>query len=219
MPQPFPVNKLPMVNVDTLGLQRCRPMHLAAGMMAIAQHSMAEAAVSDILVAMLRAEPGPAAAIYGVIRNGKLQREALLSAGREVLEDTDRSFLDDVLRLVEGAARGRDQIAHSLWGWDDQLPADLVLIKPDHMWRMSAQAKVLNAKGGPELVEAERMQSDMRNACSVWTLTDLYDLRDRSVRAFAGTMAFIAMIKAPDSEAKSKEQTTLQTILAQAKGG
>ena len=79
VPQPYPRHLLPEVTVDTAAVMQARGECFARGMQAISQHSMAEAMVSDVLTAMLHADPAPAAAIYGTIRNGRLQRDALMA--------------------------------------------------------------------------------------------------------------------------------------------
>lgn len=218
MPQPYPKTSLPLLNISTMELMEKRPIHLMLGQMAIAEHSMVEAAVSNIVVALLPHDPAPAAAIFGTIWNGRQQREALIAAAKLIVDDQDLVRLNSVMALVDTAARGRDKLAHNLWGWDEQFPDMVVLIPPEHMWRFSLQTRVLNDKGGPELKEAEAMQAAMRDACMRYTRQDLEDQRRRSVRAFTAALSFGIMLKATDDAGKAKERETLDNLFAQAKG-
>lgn len=188
-------------------------------MAAIAQHSMAESMVSNVLTAMLHADPAPAAAIYGTIRNGKLQRDALMAVASEVLADADRQLFSRVLGLLQTSGKGRDQLAHFLWATDEQLPEALLLVRPDQMWRFSAQERQLNSRGGPTIAEAEDMQQSIRAACTVWSLSDVLDVRERGVRSFAGLIAFSQVIKAADEPSARQDRETIASLLAQASGG
>jgi hypothetical protein len=185
-------------------------------MEAIAQHSMAEGLVSNVLTAMLHADPGPATAIYGTIRNGKLQRDALMAVAEEVLDVDDRKLFDKVLGLLQSSARGRDQLAHYLWSVDEQFPDDIVLVRPDAIWRFSAKEKALNTNGGPSLEEATQMQQDLRDASTVWTVQDILDVRSRGVRAFAGLIAFGQLVKSTAEEERQGHRATITNLLAQA---
>jgi len=215
VPQPFPDHLLPNVQIDTAAVLEKRLTCTARGMEAIAQHSMAEGMVSNVLIAMLHADPAPAAAIYGVIRNGKLQRDALMAIAQEVLDAPDRKLFDKVLGLLQSSARGRDQLAHSLWGVDDQFKEEVILVRPDKVWRFSAQEKALNSKGGPSVDEAVQMQKDMREACTVWTAQDIFDVRTRGVRAMTGLIAFSNLVKATDVAEREEHRATITTLLAQ----
>jgi hypothetical protein len=215
MPQPYPKHLFPNVKADSEAIAQSRPECVLNGMAAIAQHSMAESMVSNVLVSMLDANPGPAAAIYGAIRNGKLQREALLAAAGESLSSENQALFGKVLRLLEASARGRDQLAHSIWATDEQFPQGIIMIVPDQMWRFSLQEKVLNAKGGPELTEASQLQQSIRDACTVWSVQDLADVRARGVRAFSGLIAFDLLLKSTDDEAAGEHRKTIETILTQ----
>jgi hypothetical protein len=216
MPKPFPAHLLPDVEIDPGAVLKKRLTCSARGMEAIAQHSMAEAVVSNVLIAMLHSDPAPAAAIYGVIRNGKLQRDALMAIAEEVLDASDRKLFDKVLGLLQSSARGRDQLAHSLWGVDDQFKDEVILVRPDKVWRFTAQEKALNSKGGPSEEEALQMQKDMRDACTVWSAQDIYDVRTRGFRAMAGLIAFGQLVKSTDAAEQDEHRATINTLLAQA---
>lgn len=218
MPQPYPANLLPNITVDTNAVLQNRSSHAAHGMAAIAQHSMAESMVSNVLTAMLHADPAPAAAIYGTIRNGKLQRDALMAVASEVLAETDVQLFSKVLGLLQSSAKGRDQLAHFLWAVDAQLPDALVLVRPDQMWRFSAQERRLNNRGGPTTSEVMDLQQSMRSACTVWSLSDVLDVRERGVRSFTGLIAFSQLLQAADEVSGRHHRETIASLLAQASG-
>ncbi|MDK8184273.1 MULTISPECIES: hypothetical protein [Sphingomonas] len=216
MPQPYPAHLFPEITVDTAAALEQRTECVARGMAAIAQHSMAESMVSNVLTAMLHADPGPAAAIYGTIRNGKLQRDALMAVADELLPEDDRKLFDKVLGLLQSSARGRDQLAHSLWAVDPKFAEAVILVRPDQMWRFSAEEQRLNGKGGPTLEEAEKMQQDMRAACTVWNVQDMLDVRTRGVRAFAGLIAFGQLLKSKSEVEAAESRQTLDNLFVQA---
>ena len=218
VPQPYPNYLNPCVTADAAAVATSRTTCFINGMRAIAEHSVAEASVSNILVAMLRADPGAAAAMYGVIRNGKLQRDAMLAAATERVSAPDRALLNDVLRLLDASARGRDKLAHSLWAVDPNFPNDAVLIDPSQIWRFSLRERVLNEAGGPSMEEAENMIASMRAALTIWTAQDCADVALRAVRATTGLIAYSQLLTATGPEQADEHRNTIRTLMQMHQG-
>lgn len=197
MPQPYPRHLTPNVTNDNIALKR-KP-YLAMGMLVIAENSLAEAKISNVLVGMLGADPKPAATIYGSLRNGKVQREAMLAVADDVLNAEDLALFRQVMKLTETASKSRDALAHSLWLYDDQLPDAVVLVKPDSMWRFTVHSNMLNAAGPIQIEDALDMQQRMRDACSVWRVKDFDEAKLKASNAFISLTALSELIIAPDA--------------------
>lgn len=195
MPQPYPKHLTPNVLNDNIALKRTP--FLAMGMLVISENSLAEAKIPNVLVGMLGADPGPAATIYGSLRNGKVQREAMVAVAQDVLLEEDLALFRQVMKLTETASKSRDALAHSLWLYDDQLPDAVVLVKPDSLWRFTVQSNVLNAAGPIQIADALDMQQRMRDACSVWKLQDFEEAKSRASNAFICLTALSELITAP----------------------
>lgn len=215
MAQSYPSNLLPEIQVDTNLVSQKRAACAVNGLAAIAQHAMTEATVPELLVAMLDASAATGQTIGGSIHSGKLDRETLYSVADRVLSAGDRALLDEVMRLVDASERARDLLVHGVWGVDEKFADSIVILASDQLWRSSLQIRILNAKGGPDLHEAEALQIAMRESCSIWTNEDLQQVRLQGVRSFTGLIAFKSLIAAESEAERAEHRTTIANLLAQ----
>jgi hypothetical protein len=215
MPQSYPSNLPPEIQVDTNLVSQKRAACAISGLAAVAQHAMTEATVPELLVAMLGAGPTTAETIGGSIHSGKLDRKTLYSVADRVLSAGDRALLDEVMRLVDTSERARDQLVHGVWGVDEKFADSIIVLGSDLLWRSSLQFGILNAKGGPELHEAEAVQAAMREGSSIWTVHDLQDARLQGVRSFTGLVAFKKLVEAKSDVERGEHRTTIANLLAQ----
>lgn len=214
MSRPYPEGKLPQVTNENLAARR--PAHLSLGMLAINQYTMVEAQVSLLLTDMASADPVPLAAIYGELRQGQLQARALRAVAKVTLVDADNDLLNRLMRLIKLASDGRDQLAHRMWMFDEQFPADVVLGDPAMMWVTSHKTRVAGGSGPVQMDQALDIQATMTKGCRLWSMQELEDARVQGVRAVVGLQAFSLMLKATDEAASAEERQKVENVLTKA---
>ena len=170
MPEAYPDNVQP--NLSNHNIVLSKMLFYAAGMEALAEHSMVDAQVSNLLTQMLGANPKPAVAMYETLNGARAEARALRAVGSEVLSSDDHAFLVRIMHACKASSDYRDAIAHRLWMADDQYQDAIVLFDPKSIWRMSSKVHAINAAGGATAEGAQDVQVDMRRACQIWRLSD-----------------------------------------------
>jgi hypothetical protein len=133
MPQP-----LSIVNPDA-GIQignswdspaKTRPQLALLSMNVVAEFSILESFVSSLFVKMLGPNPGPAAAVFAAIKNEVARKDAFRAVAKTVLNETEMDLLEAVLARFDTAARGRNKVAHHVWGHSPAIPDGVLLCDP-----------------------------------------------------------------------------------------
>jgi hypothetical protein len=208
----YNVDEYPLLSNEELA--RKRPVHLAAGMLVLAEYSSVESHVSVLLTSMAHADPKPLVALYGVLRQGHVQAKALRAVANAVLSPNDMQSLNRLMTLIKKASDARDQLAHRLWFYDDKLPDDIVLVDPSLMWTMTHQVRVAGGPGPVPRDQALEMQAALRNACHIWSRMDLELARVTAAQAAIGLQSLNLMLKASDAAARANEQQKLEALLS-----
>ncbi|MHC2837927.1 hypothetical protein [Bradyrhizobium diazoefficiens] len=89
-----------------------------------------EANVGSILAFLLAAEAGPTIAMLQTVRSASAQMDMIVSAGKIKLIDPELEMFEAVVRLARSAARKRNNVAHHIWAFCDELPDALLLVEP-----------------------------------------------------------------------------------------
>jgi len=186
VPGAYPENIQPQLSNEKIVLRKM--LFYAAGMEAVAEHSLVDAQVSNLITRMLGANPRPAIAMYETLNGAKAEARALKTIGSETLAPQNYDLLQDIMKACKTSSDYRDALAHRLWMADDQLEDSVVLVNPRSLWRMSSKVNAINAAGPATIDGVRDVQVDLRNACQIWTLTD-FDIAKR-----AASKAFIALI-------------------------
>lgn len=126
--------KLSSFNVSNINMagRGCDPLAMRPeialrAMKVVASWSLLEAKIGYLCVKMLGANPLPGIAIYQAIVSTNGQREALAAVAKHALPAEQLEIFEAVLSFFGSAAKGRNKIAHGVWGYSDELP-DAVLI-------------------------------------------------------------------------------------------
>lgn len=203
MPDAYPDDVQPNLSNENIVLQKM--LFYAAGMEAVAEHSLVDAQVSRLLTQMLGANPKPAVAMYETLNGAKAEARALKAVGAETLSLSDNARLGSVMKVCKVSSDLRDTIAHRLWLADARYPDAVVLFDPKSMWRMSFKATAVNA-AGPVTTEAARdVQADIRKASQIWRISDFDAAKRAASKAFIALVAFneaLALGDTPDGSAK-----------------
>lgn len=101
--------------------------------------------------------------------------------------------------------------------YDDQFPADVVLVNPALMWLTQHETQLAGGDGPVAIEDALKIQNLMRRECQLWSLEELEEARKASVHAVVGLQAFSLMHRAPaNSEARAKERQKVVDLLTMA---
>ncbi|WP_338576513.1 hypothetical protein V8J38_14060 [Brevundimonas olei] len=203
-----------MVTNEELGQRR--PAHLALGMLAVNQYTMVETQVSVLLTDMASADPLPIAAVYGELRQGHIQAKALRAVAKVVLVQDDLDLLTRLMKVIKSASDGRDQLAHRMWMYDDQLPLDVILVDPAVVWTTSHLSRIAGGPGPVQMEDAEGIQRTLAEGCRIWSMQELEALRIQAVRCVVGLQAFSLMLKAGTPEVRAGERQKVVNILVMA---
>ena len=132
MPQPlshYPKASIPIGNSND-SPSHVRPQVALAAMSVIAGWSILESFVSSFFVDLLGANPAPAAAIYSVIRSEAAQKDALRAVAGTRLSDVEMDLLEAVFSVFDSAAKGRNKVAHWVWGYANEIADGVLLCNP-----------------------------------------------------------------------------------------
>jgi hypothetical protein len=118
-----------------------RPELMALAMRVIAGWAMTEAHLGNIFATLLGSKKFATVEMYAAFDGFSAQRTMLTTAARTVLPKTYFNTFDVVLRVLLRAADHRHKFAHRIWGisQDPKLRESLLLVAPQHFWRMRAQ--------------------------------------------------------------------------------
>ncbi|MDX2334587.1 hypothetical protein [Brevundimonas vesicularis] len=212
MPSFYPADVSPQVSNDQVVVKRL--LHFAAGMEALAEHSLVDAQVSNLLTQMLGADPKPAIAMYETLNGARAEARALKAVGKETLSPGDNALLARIMTVCKTSSDHRDAIAHRLWMADDQYPDAVVLVDPKSLWRMSSKVGEIKAKGPVTDASARSVQDDIRAACQIWRMDD-FDLAKRAAsKAVISLIAFGEVLSLGDIPAASQKRSQLDAHLS-----
>ena len=111
-------------------------------MKVIAEWSILESFIEGLFVAMLGANPSPAAAIYAVLISPRAQREALGTLADIALSSQDeKDVFEAILRLRDAAIQPRNDIAHYVWGHSPEIPDGVLLCKSEVLMQFNVALK------------------------------------------------------------------------------
>jgi hypothetical protein len=96
----------------------------------IARWADIEANVGSILAFLLAAEAGPTIAMLQAVRSASAQMDMIEAAGKIKLTDPELEMFEAVVRLARSAARKRNNVAHHIWAYCNEIPEGLLLIEP-----------------------------------------------------------------------------------------
>ncbi|WP_370172483.1 MULTISPECIES: hypothetical protein [Hyphomonas] len=206
MPQPLPRKYAAQVVIDQAAAQRQQQALNAAN--AISQWSKFDAMMPVLYNSFLPSDPTHAAVTFAAIRNAKTRQDTIRKLGEISLKDqNDRYALDAILKIYESTARGRDKIAHHLWGVHKDIPDAIILVDPRVIRDMSTATKAHATNADFTIEVAEEYLEKMRKAMMVWRTDDFADITARSRRGFILTNTFSIMCTkvgphAPDLSAR-----------------
>jgi len=205
MPSAYPDDVSPQLTNEQVVLKRM--LFFAAGMEAVAEHSLMEAHVSHLLTKLLGENPGASIAVFEGLSGAQAQAKALKRVADETLSEDDKGLLVKIMQCCKAASVSRDAISHRLWLLDDQYPDAVVLYEPAAMWRLSVKSEALNAQGPVSVDAARGVQAQMRKAAQIWRLAD-FDLAKRQAgKAAVALVAFgEALAMGTTSEGRAKRQ-------------
>ena len=124
-----------------------RPELALLAMKVIAEWSILESFMQGLFVAMLGANPGPAAAIYAALTATATQKAAFKALAKSALSsDDERDVFDAILMAFDTVAKIRNDIAHGVWGHSAQIPDGVLLCDADVL--MEYHVALREALGG-----------------------------------------------------------------------
>ena len=188
MPDTYPDDIQP--NLTNADIIRKKLIFYAAGMEAIAEHSMVDAKVSYTLTQMLGANPKPAVAMYETLSGARAEARALKAVGKETLSALDYDLLIKIMNACNISSDFRDSLAHRIWMSDDHYPDAVILFEPKSLWRTSVKITSLNAAGPVSVDGAVDVQRDIRKASQIWRLHYLDTAKRAASTAFIALTAF-----------------------------
>ena len=107
----------------------------------IALSAQAEVVRTDLLLALLGINARPAFAMFLALNSDRAQRDVIVTAAEEVLNDKMKTLFDAVIKYYEAAIKWRHRFAHDLWGMAPELPDRLLLFPADRFSKISYENK------------------------------------------------------------------------------
>jgi hypothetical protein len=206
MPQPYPDSQKKH-NVDLNDAALKRPHLAVRAAEVLSTWSNLEVMQGVIFTTMLGAEPEHGAAIYETIRSDNGRRDAFKAIADVSLKKAeDRIILEFILDRSRKAGRARDQIAHSLWGTQEEFPDCLLFVDPKVMASTSIGLRSAEriADKAEQVKAITSVMAQMRSGTTVWKEADFIDARVR-----IGKLLFLAVtfgiVIAHDSASEQKE--------------
>lgn len=202
----YPDHLTPQINNE--GVVLARMYHFAAGMEAVAEHSMMEGHVSHLLARLLGTNQGPSLTIFEGLSGAQAQARALKRVAQDVLDVDDQALLKRVMACCKLASDARDLICHRLWLMDHQLPDAVILCEPSAMWRLSLRADALNETNQVTVANVMDVQDQIRKAAQVWYLSDFDFAKRQAGGACVALAAFYeatALGKTPEGMEKHRQ--------------
>jgi hypothetical protein len=99
---------------------------------AIASWAYVEASLANFLTLLLGSNAAPTIAVF---MNSKMASQQIIdvrAAAKAVLSDSDFSLANAVFNLASQSAEQRNALAHSLWGYSDDVPDGIIAVSPIH---------------------------------------------------------------------------------------
>ncbi|MGU3455565.1 hypothetical protein ACLBV5_04555 [Brevundimonas sp. M1A4_2e] len=207
----YPDDVSPQLTNDQVVLKRM--LFFAAGMEAVAEHSLMEAHVSHLLTKLLGKNPGASIAIFEGLRGAQAQANALKRVANETLSPDDKALLIKIMDCCKAASAGRDAISHRIWLMDDQYPDAVVLYEPAAMWRLSIKSETLNAQGPITIEAAKSVQAQMRQAAQIWRMIDFDLVKRQAGKALVALVAFGEALALGSTEAGQIKRQQIDALL------
>jgi hypothetical protein len=128
------------MHVGAGALLLCKELAAHIGLV-VAAWAAVEAELTKLLSSMLAGDNEVGVAMYLSLRNERTQREALEAAARTTLRGDWLLCFLAIQWLANTAYKARNDIAHSSWGWSEELPDALLLIPHSVGSRQMAAAR------------------------------------------------------------------------------
>jgi|GEM_PF-1322985 len=127
-----------------------RPALALLAIKVLAEWSILESFINGLFVMMLGANPRPAAAMYVALAGGAAQRAAFEAvADLALIDQQEKDVFAAISHLIRRSAKGRNKIAHWIWGHSPEIPDAVLLCDPvvllEH--RVAATAEAENPTG------------------------------------------------------------------------
>jgi hypothetical protein len=123
-----------------------RPKLAALVSATIAHWSYIETTKAEILGRLLGRQKSVGIALYLAVRSPTAQRAILDDAVAECMQPVDRPLYAAVMKAVAASQRRRNEFAHHLWGYSDDLPNALLLV--DNKTSLSFERSLLEHNAG-----------------------------------------------------------------------
>lgn len=128
------------------GALRKRPTLAPFVLDVIAIWSNTDSMLAQITSTFLNADFEVVTAMLQALASSEGRLAAMRAAAKHVLSDEDYQLLEAVLKVTKPSRERRNQFAHHLWGYAEELPEALLLMDPKHLHMMSAEMNADSAK-------------------------------------------------------------------------
>lgn len=199
-----------ILNMTNRYLDLERPEHLKLGMSTIAECSILDEAIQQVLTGLLGDDASfKVSVVFDQIRKPKVQVQVLTDLVNATCEPEDARLFGQILLLCRRASAGRDKLAHRLWSFDSQFPDDVILQHTPEFWKMDEQIRKAGNPTGADLKAITNPAIEA--ACEIWSLNDISGIR---FDAFMATKALIAFRDLLKSESE-KDRRLCRTRIVQ----
>ena len=145
--------------------------------------------IALLLGMLLGSRSDAALAMFGVMRQMRLQRDAIRAAAGVTLEKKDQDLIEACLAVANTASSARDDLVHGMWGVSQKLPDALLWIEIKHVapWNTEALLKETN----PD----RPTHDDLARHFFVYTGQDLEEVRNQIATARHVIFTLVAYIR------------------------
>ena len=123
---------------------------------------------SLVLIGLLKADRRTGVAMYQALTSAEAKRAALGAAATSRLQADDVTLFKACLRAGEGVRRVRNNFAHRIWAYTQDVPDALLLCDPEDLTRVSASAADVS-----DLLQATMDRVDFAKVQDCFTIAEL----------------------------------------------
>ncbi|MHB1233898.1 MAG: hypothetical protein ACYCZQ_15135 [Burkholderiales bacterium] len=131
--------------------------------------SAIESEILSIATDILDTDYVAVAAMLGALTSSEAKTAALVAAATEVLNRTDLALFNKVREATKASRNRRNEFAHHIWMYSDDLPDALLLIDPKYLSSFSAKRK----RGIADLEQAMAQKRVMADGLKLFPIPEI----------------------------------------------
>lgn len=148
-------------------------------LLVIARWSTIDGTLALLLAKMLKSDIAIGVAMCQALASGEARRDALSAAARASLQRADLNLFDAVMKVIKPSRDRRNEFAHHIWGYSEDIPNALLLAEPKEVANL-----LINFEAHNRTKDKGKFAHDLdRSRVKVFKLSDLEEDSENSRKA------------------------------------